>query len=91
MVPIRAGLRCKPRNEQIKLAGCWAHLRRKFYDLHISGISQAATDSDIAMSELWRIEDEVRSKNTESRAVQRLEKSTTIVARHLGLWEEGAG
>ena len=38
------------RNEQIKLAGCWAHLRRKFYDLHVSGISQAATDTVIAMT-----------------------------------------
>ncbi len=73
------------RNEQIKLAGCWAHLRRKFYDPHVSGISQATTDSDIVMSELWRIEDEVRGKNAESRAVQRLEKSAIIVARHLGL------
>jgi transposase len=31
-------------NEPIQLAGCSAHLRRKFYDLHISGVSQAATD-----------------------------------------------
>ena len=79
------------RNEQIKLAGCWAHLRRKFYDLHVSGISQAATDTVIAMSELWRIEDEVRGKNAESRAVQRLEKSATIVASLFDLWEKELG
>ena len=24
-------------NETITLAGCWAHLRRRFYELHISG------------------------------------------------------
>ncbi len=79
------------RNEQIKLAGCWAHLRRKFYDLHVSGISQAATDTVIAMSELWRVEDEVRGKNAESRAVQRLEKSATIVASLFDLWEKELG
>lgn len=79
------------RNEQIKLAGCWAHLRRKFYDLHVSGISQAATDTVIAMSELWKIEDEVRGKNAESRAVQRLEKSATIVASLFDLWEKELG
>ncbi|KGE79637.1 transposase, partial [Rhizobium sp. H41] len=45
-------------NETVQLAGCWAHLRRKFYDLHISGVSKAATDTIIAMTELWRIEDE---------------------------------
>lgn len=79
------------RNEQIKLAGCWAHLRRKFYDLHVSGISQAATDTVIAMTKLWRIEDEVRGKNAESRAVQRLEKSATIVASLFDLWEKELG
>jgi hypothetical protein len=47
-------------NETIQLAGCWAHLRRKFYDLPISGVSQAATASIIAMTELWQIEDDVR-------------------------------
>lgn len=46
-------------NETIQLAGCWAHLRRKFYDLHISGVSQTATASIITMAELWKVEDEV--------------------------------
>lgn len=27
-------------NETIKLAGCWAHLRRKFYELHFGGINR---------------------------------------------------
>lgn len=39
-------------NQAIKLAVRWAHLRRKFYDLHISGVSQAATDTILAMSAL---------------------------------------
>ena len=47
-------------NEAIQLACCWAHLRRKFYDLHISGVSQAAMASIIAMAELWKVEDKVR-------------------------------
>jgi transposase len=46
-------------NETIQLAGCWAHLRRKFYDLHITGVSQAATDTVVAMSALWKVEDDV--------------------------------
>jgi transposase len=32
-------------NETIKLAGCWAHVRRKLYELHIGGINDAATVS----------------------------------------------
>lgn len=74
-------------NETIKLAGCWAHLRRKFYDLHISKVSQVATDSLTAMTELWKIEDEVRGKNADSRAALRQEKSTGIVAGLFELWE----
>ncbi|WHS32597.1 IS66 family transposase [Brucella sp. NM4] len=79
------------RNEQIQLAGCWAHLRRKFYDLHVSGISQAATDTVIAMTKLWKIEDEVRGKNADIRAAFRQEQSETIVARLFDLWEKELG
>lgn len=79
------------RNEQIKLAGCWAHLRRKFYDLHVSGVSQAATDTVIAMTKLWKIEDEVRGKNADIRAAFCQEQSETIVARLFDLWEQELG
>lgn len=78
-------------NETIQLAGCWAHLRRKFYDLHISGVSQSATDSIIAMTELWKVEDEVRGKDAASRAARRQEKSAAIVASLFELWEKELG
>lgn len=88
MIKVQAKARC---NEQIQLAGCWAHLRRKFYDLHVSGISQAATDTVIAMTKLWKIEDEVRGKNADIRAAFRQEQSETIVARLFDLWEKELG
>jgi len=78
-------------NETIQLAGCWAHLRRKFYDLHISGVSKAATDTIIAMTELWRLEDEVRGKDADSRSKLRQEKSAAIVASLFDLWEKELG
>ncbi|WP_322884366.1 IS66 family transposase (plasmid) [Sinorhizobium medicae] len=78
-------------NETVQLAGCWAHLRRKFYDLHISGVSQAATDTVLAMTELWRIEGEVRGKDADSRAARRQEKSSTTVASLFELWEKELG
>ncbi|RVL52108.1 IS66 family transposase [Sinorhizobium meliloti] len=78
-------------NETVQLAGCWAHLRRKFYDLHVSGVSQAATDTVLAMTELWRIEDEVRGKDADSRAARRQEKSSTTVASLFELWEKELG
>lgn len=78
-------------NEPIQLAGCWAHLRRKFYDLHISGVSQAATESIVAMTELWKLEDKVRGENAESRAARRQEESAAIVASLFELWEKELG
>lgn len=78
-------------NETIQLAGCWAHLRRKFYDLHISGVSKAATTTIITMAELWRIEDEARGGSPESRAALRQGKSAAIVAGLFDLWEKELG
>jgi len=78
-------------NETIQLAGCWAHLRRKFYDLHISGVSQAATDTIVAMTELWKVEDEVRGKDAGTRARLRQETSSTIVTSLFDLWEKELG
>ncbi|RWA95058.1 IS66 family transposase [Mesorhizobium sp.] len=78
-------------NETIKLAGCWAHLRRKFYELHISGISQAATASVTAMRKLWEVEDEVRGTDADSRAALRQEKSAAIVATLFEQWEKELG
>ncbi|MBD9626317.1 MULTISPECIES: IS66 family transposase [Ensifer] len=78
-------------NETVQLAGCWAHLRRKFYDLHISGVSQAATDTVLAMTELWRIEDEVRGKDADSRSTLRQRRSAAIVTNLFDLWERELG
>jgi transposase len=78
-------------NETVQLAGCWAHLRRKFYDLHINGVSQAATASVTAMSKLWEVEDEVRGKDAESRAALRQEKSAAIVASLFEQWGKELG
>lgn len=78
-------------NETIQLAGCWAHLRRKFYDLHISGVSQTATDTIVAMTELWKVEGEVRGKDAGTRARRRQETSSVIVTSLFELWEKELG
>lgn len=78
-------------NETIQLAGCWAHLRRKFYDLHISGVSQTATDTIVAMTELWKVEDAVRGKDAGTRARRRQETSSVIVNSLFELWEKELG
>ncbi len=74
-------------NETMTLAGCWAHVRRKFYELHIAGINQAATASMKAMAELWTVEDEIRGKNADIRAALRQKRSAAIVAHLFDIWE----
>ncbi|CAH2409277.1 transposase [Mesorhizobium escarrei] len=75
-------------NEAVALAGCWAHLRRRFYELHISGSSQIATQSVTTMAELWSIEEEVRGQVPAARAAARQDRSVAIVADLFKLWEK---
>ena len=69
------------------LAGCWAHLRRKFYDLHVSDALPAATTTVERMKELWAVEDDIRGLAPEHRAKSRQERSAHIVADLFKLWE----
>ncbi|RWP21873.1 MAG: hypothetical protein EOR00_01860 [Mesorhizobium sp.] len=78
-------------NETIRLAGCWAHLRRKFYDLHISGISQGRDGFDHRHDRIVEGRDKVRGKDAGSRAALRQEKSVAIVASPFDLWEAELG
>ena len=78
-------------NETVRLAGCWAHLRRKFYDLHISGVSKATTITIVTMVELWRVADEARGGSPDSRAALRKVKSAAIVADLFDLRESELG
>jgi transposase len=69
------------------LSGCWAHLRRKFYDLHVSDALPAATTTVERMKDLWQVEDEIRGQAPEVRAKARQERSAPVVADLFKLWE----
>lgn len=69
------------------LAGCWAHLRRKFYDLHVAESLPVATTTVERMKALWAVEDDIRSLAPELRAKARQERSAHIVADLFKLWE----
>ena len=74
-------------NETVTLAGCWAHLRRRFYELHINGTSTVATQTVTVMAELWKVEDGIRGLDSAVRAAGRRERSAAIVAKLFALWE----
>ena len=74
-------------NEVMALAGCWAHLRRGFYELHINGSSQIATQTITTMAELWKIEEKIRGRDPAARLTARRDRSAAIVADLFKLWE----
>jgi len=52
---------------RIKLAACWAHARRKFYDLHAATKSPLAAEALGRIGALYKIEDEIRGKPPDER------------------------
>ncbi|EZP70329.1 Transposase [Novosphingobium resinovorum] len=65
------------RRQQVSLAFCWAHVRRKFYELADS--SPVATEVLRRVAMLYAIEDEVRSTSAEHRRAVRAEQARVIV------------
>ena len=65
------------RRQQIGLAFCWAHVRRKFYEL--ADTSPVATEVLRRIAQLYAIEDEVRGSSAEIRRAGRHDRSRIIV------------
>jgi len=61
-------------------AGCWAHARRKFHDIHAQRPSSITTQTLDRIGELYRIEAQIRGKPPDQRKVIRQEHSAPIVA-----------
>lgn len=56
---------------QIQEAACWAHVRRKFYDLHEAHRSPVAAEAMERIGQLYGIEQEIRGRSPDERAVVR--------------------
>lgn len=65
------------RHQQISLAFCWAHVRRKFFEL--ADTSPVATEVLRRIALLYAIEDEVRGEPAQQRRSVRDERSRVIV------------
>jgi transposase len=75
-------------NDGISLAGCWAHSRRKFYELHAAEISEIATVTVEKMARLWQIEETVRGDSPDARVTARQDGSAAVVAELFTLWQK---
>jgi len=70
----------------VTLAACWAHLRRRFYELHVADVSRIATATVEQMSVLWAIEAEIRGKHPATRQAIRQARSAPVIAALFSLW-----
>ncbi|MGC1520491.1 MAG: IS66 family transposase [Steroidobacteraceae bacterium] len=57
--------------ERIKEAACWAHVRRKFYDIHASLASPIALEALERIGRLYKIEEEIRGRPANEREAVR--------------------
>jgi transposase len=73
--------------EAITLAFCWAHLRRRFFDLAKAGNAPIASEALERIAALYRIEKTIRGANSDERRRVRQDESKPLVAA-LRTWLE---
>jgi transposase len=64
---------------RIQEAACWAHVRRKFYDLVEAHKSQTATTALERIAELYAVEEEIRGRPAEERREIRNRRSRPLL------------
>jgi transposase len=64
----------------VTLAFCWAHVRRRFHELAVSGPAPIASEALRRIAELYRIEDAIRGRSADERRAMHQDKSRAIVA-----------
>jgi transposase len=71
-----------------QLAFCWAHARRKFYDIHVADPSPLAEEVLRRIAALYAIEAEIRGQSAGERQTVRQQRSRPMVeALHIWLTE----
>jgi transposase len=63
----------------IVLAACWAHVRRKFYDVHQATQSPIAAEALHRIGALYAIEREISGRRANDRTTARAERSRSLV------------
>jgi transposase len=53
--------------EKVKEVACWAHVRRKFYDIHVALSSPIALEALERIGRLYKVEEEIRGRPPQER------------------------
>jgi len=73
--------------DQIAEAACWAHVRRKFFDVHAATASPIAKEALDRIGQLYRVEETINGAAPDHRRRERQQRSTPI-AEALAAWAE---
>ncbi len=65
---------------RISEAACWAHVRRKFYDLHATEKSPTASEALRRIQMLYQIESDVRGRQPDERTRERQARAGPLLA-----------
>ena len=60
-------------------AACWAHVRRKFYDIHVANKSPIAAEALTCIRKLYEIESDIRGELPEARKGRRQQQSKPLL------------
>jgi transposase len=74
-----SGYRALAGGNQVTLAFCWAHVRRRFYELAAAGSAPIASEALTRIAELYRIESDIRGMSAAERCRIRQTKSRPIL------------
>jgi transposase len=75
-----AGYRALAERGEVTLAFCWAHVRRRFYELAAAGPAPIASEALARVGELYRIEAAIRGRQPEERRAVRQAQSQPVLA-----------
>jgi transposase len=64
---------------RIQEAACWAHVRRKFFDLHEAHASPVTTEALERIASLYAIESEIRGRSPDERQRERQTRSRPLL------------
>lgn len=70
----------KRSDDNVALAYCWAHARRKLHEVAQSGITPIAEEGLKQIAALYRIEKDIRGLSAKDRLVARQEQSAPLIA-----------
>jgi transposase len=74
-----AGYKALAERGEVRLAFCWSHVRRHFYELAQGGMAPIASEALTRIAALYRIEDEIRGRSADERRAIRQQRSRPLL------------